>query len=77
MWRCATRIEKGREACPYSTTLNEGWVQKILAKMVCESCVYNEDIVRDKVDRVHVHYDNLEVICKDGSKFRADFHKVM
>ena len=25
-WRCATRIEKGKEACSHSPTLDEDWI---------------------------------------------------
>lgn len=47
VWRCATRIEKGKEVCANSPTLNEEWIQKVLGEMVCENNLYNEDIVRN------------------------------
>lgn len=28
VWRCSMRIEKGKEVCPYSPTLDEEWVKK-------------------------------------------------
>ena len=35
LWRCATRIEKGKEACPHSITLDEVWIQNILGEVGC------------------------------------------
>lgn len=32
VWRCATRIEKGKEACSNSPTLDEEWVKMFLMK---------------------------------------------
>jgi site-specific DNA recombinase len=29
VWRCATRIEKGKEVCQHSPTLDEGWLQTV------------------------------------------------
>ena len=37
VWRCATRIEKGREACSHSPTLDEGWVQDTLGATLCQN----------------------------------------
>ena len=33
VWRCATRIEKGKEACSHSQTLDEEWVKKLGMKL--------------------------------------------
>jgi len=35
VWRCAARVEKGKDACPYSPTLDEEWVQDTLGVAIC------------------------------------------
>lgn len=67
VWRCATRIEKGKYICSHSPTLDEKWVQNILCEKICENIGYNEEIVRNKVDRIFVLSKNLEIRCKDES----------
>jgi len=69
VWRCATRIEKGRDTCSHSPTLDEKWVQNFLGEKICENNFYNEEVVRNKVDRILVFSKNLEVCCKDESIF--------
>jgi len=34
VWRCATRIEKEKETCSYSPTLDEGWINKALVEII-------------------------------------------
>jgi len=65
VWRCATRIEKGKEACPHSPTLDEGWVQDTLKDAICQNEVYDEGIIRNEVDKVQI-FDTFILI------FRAD-----
>lgn len=67
VWRCATRIEKGKDICSCSQTLDEKWVQNILGEKICENSGYNEGIVRNKVDRIFVFNKNLEIRCKGES----------
>lgn len=73
VWRCATRIEKGKDICPYSPTIDEKWVQNILGEKICENCIYDEDVVRNKVDRIFVFSKNLEIQCKCESMFSVMF----
>ena len=54
VWRCATRIEKGRQACSNSPTLDEGWIQNALSEAVCQDGVYDENIIRNQVDKVQI-----------------------
>lgn len=56
VYRCATRIEKGREACKESPTVEEEWVKKELGRRVCGG-EYEEKKVREKVERVKVWKD--------------------
>lgn len=53
VYRCATRIEKGREACKKSLTIEEGWIKMEIGKRVCGG-EYDEKVVREKIDRVLV-----------------------
>lgn len=76
VWRCATRIEKGKEACANSPTLDEERAQKVLGEKICVNGVYNEDVVRNRVDRILVFCENLEIRCKDESKFSANLYKI-
>lgn len=45
VYRCATRIEKGREACKESPTIEEEWRKEELGKRVCGG-EYDENKVR-------------------------------
>ena len=54
VWRCATRMEKGKEACPHSPTLDEGWVQDTLSEAVCQDGIYDESIIRSEIDKIQV-----------------------
>lgn len=48
----STRIEKGKEVCPHSPTLDEGWVQDTLGVAVCQNGVYDEGVIRNEVDKI-------------------------
>ena len=61
VWRCRTRMEKGRNACQHSVTLCEERIQEILAEAVCDG-VYNETVIREKVQRIDV-YESQIIIC--------------
>lgn len=73
VWRCATRIEKGREACPYSSTLDEAWVQEMLSTTVCGSGVYDEVIIRNNIDRIQVFDTYVLISHTDGSQEKRYF----
>ncbi|MGN6713168.1 zinc ribbon domain-containing protein [Anaerocolumna jejuensis] len=65
VWRCAaTRIEKGKESCVDSPTVNDEWVQKILGGVFCEDNVYNEDTITNNVQRILLFKEYLEIYCK-------------
>lgn len=53
VYRCATRIEKGREACKDSPTVKEEWIKMELGKNVCEG-EYDKAVVRKKVEKALV-----------------------
>ncbi len=69
VWRCATRIEKGKESCSDSPTIDEKWIQNVLREQTCENGVYNEEVVRNKVNQIFVYSKNLEIRCKNESMF--------
>ena len=56
MYRCATRIEKGRDACEASPTIEEEWVKTELERRICGG-EYDEEVVRKRVDKVLVGKD--------------------
>lgn len=56
VYQCATRIEKGREACKESPTIEEEWIKTEIGKKVCGG-EYDEEVVKKKVDRVLIGKD--------------------
>lgn len=67
VWRRATRIEKGKEACPHSPTLDEGWVQDILGEAVCRNGIYDDVKIRNEVDKIQVFDTRILISRTDGS----------
>ena len=65
VWRCATRVEKGKQFCSNSPTLDEGLVQDILGKDVCKNGIYDESVIRDEVDKIKV-FDTFILIIKNN-----------
>jgi site-specific DNA recombinase len=60
LWRCATRIEYGKDACSLSPTLKEAWLKEQLAVLICGGA-YHEDVVRSKVQKIEM-YDEYILI---------------
>lgn len=69
VWRCAARIEKGKEACPHSPTLDEIWVQDTLGAIICKNGIYDEGIVRSDVDKIQVFGKYIMIFRKDGTDY--------
>lgn len=64
VYRCATRMEKGKAACDKSPTLEETWLKDELGKRVCGG-MYDERVVRERVDAVKVVGGNkIEIVLK-------------
>lgn len=72
VWRCGTRMEKGRDMCCDSPTLDEEYIRGILARNVCEDGIYDEGIVRDKVDRTLVYNGHIDICFKNDDKIRFE-----
>lgn len=73
VWRCATRTEKGKEACLHSPTLYEVWVQDILSTTLCQNGAYDEGIIRNEVDKIRVFDAFILIIRTDGSQEKRQF----
>ncbi|MDD4700298.1 MAG: zinc ribbon domain-containing protein [Oscillospiraceae bacterium] len=73
VWCCTTRIEQGKNACPHSPTLDEAWVQDTLSEAVCQNGVYNESIIRNKVDKIQVYDTFILIFRVDGSQEKKSF----
>jgi len=54
LWRCATRIEKGKDKCSLSPTLKEAWLQEQLSTLICDGS-YDESTVKNKVSKIEVY----------------------
>jgi site-specific DNA recombinase len=67
VWRCATRVEKGKEACLHSPTLDEGWIQDVLGEAVCQNEVYDENSIRNEVDKVQIFDTYIIIFRSNGS----------
>jgi site-specific DNA recombinase len=63
VWRCATRIEKGKEACTNSPTLDDEWIRKVLGVTVCDNGFYDEEMVRNNVERILIFNCYLKICC--------------
>ena len=61
VWRCGTRMEKGKAECKNSPTLNDQDVREMLGKVVCNG-EYDENVVKDRVKRIDV-YEKQLIIC--------------
>lgn len=76
VWRCAARIEKGKDTCSHSPTLDEGWLQDTLDGAVCQNRAYDESIIRNEVDKIQVFDAHILIFRNDGSwdirSFRND-----
>jgi len=75
IWRCATRIEKGKDACPHSPTLNEQRVKSILGETVCGDGIYDESIIRNKTDRIQIFGTYIMICYKNGEQTKILFQK--
>jgi site-specific DNA recombinase len=73
VWRCATRIEKGKDACQHSPTLDEGWIKRVISEKVCENGIYHESIVRNEVDKIQVFNTFVLILRKNGIKVKRLF----
>lgn len=69
LWRCATRIEKGKYECALSPTLNEKWLKEQLPALICDG-TYDEGVVKRKVDRIEVYDGHVLIKGYDGTSMK-------
>lgn len=72
VWRCAIRIEKGKNECFLSPTINEEWLKEQLAELVCNG-TNDEAIIRDEVDKIQVFDAFILIILTDGTQEKISF----
>jgi len=70
LWRCATRIEKGKGKCALSPTLNEEWLKEKLSVLICNG-TYDEGVVKNKVDRIEIYDGYILIKEYDGSSIKV------
>ena len=73
VWRCATRIEKGKVACSHSPTLDEGWLQDVLGAAICKNGIYYEGTIRNEVDKIQVFDAFILILRTDRSREKRLF----
>ncbi|MGE4273730.1 MAG: recombinase family protein [Desulfitobacterium sp.] len=73
VWRCATRIEKGKEACPNSPTLDERWVKDVLGEVICQNGVYDEGIIKNEVNKIQIYLLYIMICYKNGEQVKSSF----
>ena len=76
VWRCAARIEKGKEVCLHSPTLDEGWLQDTLCVAICQNGVYDEGVIRNEVDKIQVFDTFILIYVRTELIFKCLFRKV-
>jgi len=72
VWRCATRIENGKESCAASPTINEEWIKEKLANTVVGG-VYDENIIRDRVELISIYQSYLAIKEKNDAELIIQF----
>ena len=73
VWRCATRIEKGKDVCPNSPTVDERCVYDILGEANCLNGVYDEGIIRNVVDKIQVFDAFILIFRNNGPQVKRLF----
>ncbi len=69
---CATRIEKGKDACPNSPTLDEGCIQDTIGETVYPNGNYDENIIRNNIDRIQIFDTYILIFHTDGSQEKLE-----
>lgn len=66
VWRCATRIEKGKDVCLHSPTIKEKWIQDVLSETICTNNGYDEKVVRKEVETIRIFPEHIDIVNKNG-----------
>lgn len=70
VYRCATRMDKGREACGSSPTIEENWIKEELGKKICDG-EYVEEKVRKIADEIRIGKDGALKIERKYKRKKA------
>jgi len=62
------RTERGKESCPQSPTLDEGWVQDTLGEAVCLNGIYDDVTIRNEVYKVQIFDTYILIFRTEGSQ---------
>ena len=68
VWRCATRIEKGKDKCPVSPTIHEEWIKEKIADIVCGE-LYDEKVIRVRIEQISVYQKYIVVKGKNEEEW--------
>jgi len=66
VWRCGKRMEKGKEVCGHSPTLQDDEIKRLLGKAICDGS-YSEVTIKDKIKRIDV-YEKQIIICVSSTE---------
>jgi hypothetical protein len=55
--------------------LDEEWVKSNIRGTVCEDSVYDEGVIRNKVDRIQIVDMDMLMFYKNGSQAKVLLHK--
>lgn len=72
VWRCATRIEKGKEACAVSPTINEEWIKEKLANALCTE-LDDDNAIKEKVAKISIHNRFIVIKGKNDAEWVFEF----
>lgn len=66
---------EGKESCAGSPTLKEEWIKEVLGEIVCENRSYDEEIVRNRIEKILIFNEYLEICRENENKIRAQLSK--
>lgn len=72
VWRCATRIEKGKETCSESPTINEEWFKEKLANALCTE-LDDENAIKEKVTKISIYNKFIVIKGKYDAEWVFEF----
>ena len=70
VWRCGTRMEKGKDACRHSPTLQDEQIKRIIADVLCDGN-YDENILKEKVKQIDVYEKQIIVCLVEADEYKT------
>lgn len=68
-----TRMEKGKESCSNSPTLNEDWIKGVLGENVYDKGSYDARIVKNNVEEIIIFNKYLEICYRNDKRATIAF----